>query len=65
MTETREELEARFAPFETALVQNKEKRKQAIADGNREIAGKIHQIEKEFTKRIADLRARLDGYSHP
>lgn len=65
MTETREDLEARIAQFEAALVQNKENRQQAIADGNREIVGKIHQIEKELSKRIADLRARLNDYSHP
>ena len=65
MTETREELETRLAEYETLLANTKEKRQQAIADGNREMAGKIHQVEKEFTKRVAEIRERLVDQSQP
>lgn len=65
MTETCEELAARLAEYETLLANSKEKRQQAIADGNREIAGKIHQIEKEFTKRVVELRECLADQSQP
>ncbi|MCS7003213.1 MAG: hypothetical protein NZ518_10235 [Dehalococcoidia bacterium] len=54
-----EVLRQRLAQYEQLLAAATARRQAAIAEGNREIAGKIHQAEREWQRRIADLRAAL------
>jgi hypothetical protein len=55
----RDELTARLAETERLLELTTERRQQAIADGNREISGKIHQAELEWKRRIEELKKEL------
>jgi hypothetical protein len=55
----REELNAKLAETERLLELTTERRQQAIADGNREISGKIHQAELEWKRRIEELKKEL------
>jgi hypothetical protein len=59
MAESREALEARLAQYERLLAETQQRRQQAIADGNREIAGKIHQGEREWKRRIEEVKRQL------
>ncbi|GIW06461.1 MAG: hypothetical protein KatS3mg060_1266 [Dehalococcoidia bacterium] len=59
MAETVEELRIRLANYEKLLQATQERRQQAIAEGNREIAGKIHQGEREWKRRIAEIKEKL------
>ena len=59
MAETIEALQARLAQYERLLAETQQRRQQAIADGNREIAGKIHQGEREWKRRIEDVKRQI------
>jgi hypothetical protein len=59
MAETAEELRIRLANYETLLRATQERRQQALAAGNREIAGKIHQGEREWKRRIEEIKRKL------
>ncbi|MCS6800810.1 MAG: hypothetical protein RMM58_09265 [Chloroflexota bacterium] len=59
MAETAEELRIRLANYETLLKATQERRQQALAQGNREIAGKIHQGEREWKRRIEEIKRKL------
>ncbi len=56
-----EELRATLARYRSLLANTQEKRQAALAAGNREIAGKLHQAEREWTRRITAIEARLSG----
>lgn len=63
--ETRTMLETRLAQYQTLLETTTRRRQEAIAQGNREIAGKLHQAEREWQRRIQDVRQQLARYEPP
>ncbi|MFN8533669.1 MAG: hypothetical protein U0556_08990 [Dehalococcoidia bacterium] len=59
MADTLEELRVRLANYQNLLETTLKRRKEALAAGNREIAGKIHQGEREWKRRIDEVHRQI------
>ena len=59
MGETLAELRIRLANYQALHQKTQEHRRQAVAAGNHALAGKLHQAEREWRRRIAELERKI------